>query len=413
MFVSNSRKLARAIAHALGAAGVAALGLSANPPAYSQEAAASQSNAAQAKPARATPAQTKARRRVAPIRVAQAAAAQAAAQTAGGTAGGSAAGSAAAQLQEVVITGSLIARTSVETANPVQVVTSKDLVQSGYTDISTVLKNITANGANTLSQSFSGAFAAGASGISLRGLTVGDTLVLIDGERSVPYPLLDDNQRSFVDLASIPFTAVESVQVDKNGASAVYGSDAIAGVVNVLLKKEYQGFMVSGEGGTSEHGEGTTEHLGIIGGQGDLSADGYNWYVSGEFRHQDQVLSSHRSGLWDTLDWTPFGGTFGGVSDIGASLANNPVFPYPDSTTGYFIDPASGNIVDYLPGCNAVQQSMNKCLAIDPDAQLVPPTTRVNMLGKFTKKLSAGWTLGLQASWFNSSSEETAGYVSG
>ena len=144
-----------------------------------------------------------------------------------------------AQLQTIVITGSLIERTATESPNPVQVISAKDLVQSGYTDISDVLRNISANGASTLSQSFSFAFAVGASGISLRGLSLGDTLVLIDGERSVPYPLLDDNERSFVDLSSIPFTAIQQVQVLKDGASALYGADAVAGVVNVILRKEY------------------------------------------------------------------------------------------------------------------------------------------------------------------------------
>ena len=216
-----------------------------------------------------------------------------------------------AQLQTVIVTGSLISRTDLETPNPVQVLSAKSLVESGYTDMASVLSNLSANGASTLTQSFSNAFATGAAGVSLRGLTVGDTLVLIDGERSVPYPLLDDNQRSFVDMSSIPFMAVQEVQVDKNGASAVYGSDAIAGVVNVLLRKQYQGLDVSAEAGSSEHGDATLEHFGFIGGRGDLADDGYNWYIAGEFRHQDQILAAHRHGLWDNLDWTPWGGTLG------------------------------------------------------------------------------------------------------
>lgn len=316
-------------------------------------------------------------------------------------------------LKEIVVTGSLISRTDIETPNPVQIISAQDLIQSGYTDFSSVLRNISANGANTLSQSFSFAFAAGASGVSLRGLTVGDTLVLIDGERTVPYPLLDDNQRSFVDLASIPFTAIQSVQVDKNGASGVYGSDAIAGVVNVILRKEFQGFKVSAETGTSRHRDGTMEHIGFIGGEGDLDADGYNWYVSGDFRHQDQILAGNRSGLWDSLDWTPYGGTFGGADNLGASPASNPIFPYPASTTGYLIDPATGAVVDYLPGCSAQAQTMNKCLAIYPGSQLQPRTGRVDLLGKFTKKLSNDWTLGIQGSWFESSSQEIEGYSGG
>lgn len=324
-------------------------------------------------------------------------------------------------LQTVVVTGSLISRTSIETPNPIQIISAKDLLQSGYTDISSVLRNITANGASTLGQSFSFAFAAGGSGVSLRGLTVGDTLVLIDGERTVPYPLLDDNQRSFVDVSSIPFMAVQQVQVDKNGASAVYGSDAIAGVVNILLKKEYQGFKVSAESGTSQKWDGTMEHFGFIGGHGSLTSDGYNWYVSGEFRHQDQILASSRQGLWTNTNWTPWGGfNDSGFTDNGSP--QNPFFTYPGSMTGYLLDPATiatnGGLnpatgsYAFLPGCDPVSFATSKCELNEPQAQLQPPTTRVNVLGKFTKQLAGDWRFVLQASWFNSRAEEIGNFSS-
>jgi iron complex outermembrane receptor protein len=312
------------------------------------------------------------------------------------------------ELQTIVITGSLIQRTATESPNPVQVISSKDLVQSGYTDISDVLRNISANGASTLSQSFSFAFAVGASGISLRGLSLGDTLVLIDGERSVPYPLLDDNERSFVDLSSIPFTAIDQVQVLKDGASALYGADAVAGVVNVILRKEYQGFHVTTEAGTSQHYDGTTEHLGFIGGRGDLASDGYNWYISGDVRHQDDILASHRSGQWDSLDSTGYGGY-----DRTPGNSTNPNFPYPNSLTGYLVNPADpGNInaFSYFPGCSVTAQALNQCRFTYPGAQLQPATTNIDVLAKFTKELNGGWEFGLQASWFDSRAEQVGSY---
>lgn len=313
------------------------------------------------------------------------------------------------QLQTIVITGSLIERTATESPNPVQVISAKDLTQSGYTDISDVLRNITANGASTLSQSFSFAFATGGSGISLRGLSLGDTLVLIDGERSVPYPLLDDNERSFVDLTSIPFTAIDQVQVLKDGASALYGADAVAGVVNVILKKEYQGFHVQTEAGTSSHWDGTQEHIGFIGGMGDLASDGYNWYVSGDFRHQDDILSANRSGQWDDLDFTQYGGF---NRTPGSSPTINPNIPYPNSLTGYLINPntTDGTPYAYLNGCNAVAQASNQCQFYPAGSQLQPADTNVDILAKFTKELGGSWELGLQASWFDSKSEQVASY---
>src|SRR5579872_6328090 len=125
-------------------------------------------------------------------------------------------------LQEVVVTGSLIRRTDSETPSPVQILTDQDLKNSGYTQVADVLRNLAANGQGTLNQGFTEAFAAGASGIALRGLTVGDTLTLIDGERMVAFPLSDDGERSFVDVTAIPYNAVDTVEILKDGASAVY-----------------------------------------------------------------------------------------------------------------------------------------------------------------------------------------------
>src|SRR3984957_10204464 len=93
------------------------------------------------------------------------------------------------ELQEIVVTGSIIKRTDTETPAPVQIITADDLKNSGYTNVVDVLRNLSANGSGTLNQGFGQAFAAGASGIALCGLSVGDTLTLIDGQRMVSYPL--------------------------------------------------------------------------------------------------------------------------------------------------------------------------------------------------------------------------------
>src|SRR5580704_16992792 len=128
------------------------------------------------------------------------------------------------ELQEVIVTGSLIHRTDTETASPVQIFDAAQLTASGYDNLATVLANVTGNGAGQLSSSNSEAFAGGASGIALRGLTVGATLVLIDGHRLAPYAFSDDGERQFTDVQSIPIAAIERVEVLKDGASAIYGS---------------------------------------------------------------------------------------------------------------------------------------------------------------------------------------------
>src|SRR5580658_6895467 len=176
----------------------------------------------------------------------------------------------AEQLQTVVVTGSLIKRADFDTPSPLQVITAQELKESGYTSISDVLRGLASNGQGTLTQTNPESFAGGASGVALRGLTVGATLTLVDGERMVAYPLTDDGQRS----------VVERVEVLKDGASAEYGSDAIAGVVNVILKKSFTGLEVNAEGGQTGKHDGATERVTAIAGTGNLDSDGYNAFIS-------------------------------------------------------------------------------------------------------------------------------------
>jgi iron complex outermembrane recepter protein len=331
----------------------------------------------------------------------------------------------APELQEVIVTGSLIKRTDLETPSPVQVLTGAEIQQMGYTNVSQVLANLSANGQGTLSQSFGQAFAAGASGVALRGLTVGGTLVLIDGKRMVDYPISDDNQRSFVDVSAIPFNAIERVEVLKDGASAIYGADAIAGVVNIILKKNYTGTEVTAEAGTSQKHDGTTEHLAGISGIGDLANDGYNVYVAIDFHHQDQILAADRQGGFTMQDWS---GIPGGLNTTPGSFGN-PNFPYPVSTTGYLINPsaqnANGTFANglpgqaFLPGCTAAAQMLNQCTTQYRQLQIQPSTGQTNVLAKFTKALAGDWTTSVSASIFDSKAEQVCcafpgtGYATG
>jgi iron complex outermembrane receptor protein len=318
------------------------------------------------------------------------------------------------QLQQIVVTGSLIKRTDIETPSPVQVLSGQQIQEMGYTNISQALSNLSANGQGTLSQSFGQAFASGGSGVALRGLTVGDTLVLIDGKRMVDYPISDDNERSFVDISAIPINAVESVEVLKDGASAVYGADAIAGVVNIILKKSYTGTEFTAEGGTTQKHDGTTEHLSGISGIGDLVNDGYNAYVAIDFHHQDEILAANRSGGFTNLDYSSLPG---GLNTTPGSYGN-PNIPYPVSTTGYLIDPA-GNIGAFLPGCTAAAQQANQCEVQYRGLQIQPATSQTNILAKFTKSLGGDWTTSVTASLFNSKAEQvccdypSTGYANG
>jgi iron complex outermembrane receptor protein len=217
----------------------------------------------------------------------------------------------------------------------------------------------------------------------------------------VDYPISDDNQRSFVDVSAIPFNAIERVEVLKDGASAIYGADAIAGVVNIILKKNYTGTEITAEAGTSQKHDGTTEHLAGITGIGDLASDGYNAYLAIDFHHQDQILAADRHGGFTNLN---FSSLPGGLNTTPGSFGN-PNIPYPVSTTGYLINP-NGTDQTFLPGCTASQQMLNQCTTAYHQLQIQPSTGQTNVLAKFTKALAGDWTTSVSASLFNSKAEQ-------
>jgi iron complex outermembrane receptor protein len=322
------------------------------------------------------------------------------------------------ELQEIIVTGSLIKRTDIETPSPVQVLSSDAIKEMGYTNISQVLSNLSANGQGTLNQGFSGAFASGGSGVALRGLTVGGTLTLIDGQRMVAYPISDDNERSFVDVSAIPINAVERVEVLKDGASAVYGADAIAGVVNIILKKSYTGTEFSAEAGTSQKHDGTTEHLSGISGIGDLASDGYNAYVAVDYHHTDQILATSRSGGFTNLDFSNLPGGLNGTP----GAFGNPNVPFPASLTGYLINPTTQNPDGsypnglpgqaFLPGCTAEQQQLQACTFHFRGLQIQPSTSQTNVLAKLSKALGSDFTTSVTVSVFNSKAEQVGAYPS-
>src|ERR1700733_6552625 len=327
--------------------------------------------------------------------------------------------SAATEQSTIVVTGSLIQRTDTETPSPVQVISDQELKDSGYTNVSDVLRNLAANGQGTLNQGFTEAFAAGASGIALRGLTVGGTLTLIDSERMVAYPLSDDGERSFVDVTAIPFNAIDSIEVLKDGASALYGADAIAGVVNIKLKPTYVGSEFTAEAGSSQHNDGHLFHGAAIMGFGDLVSDGYNVYAALDWHRQELIEGSSRNGPWSNLHWASLPG--GINSTPGSPTASS--FVYPDSIQGYVVNPttpnAAGVYPNGLPGqvfltpgpqpaCNsAAAQAAGKCEFSFP-GQIQPPTEQTNFLAKMTKALAGDWTLTVTGSIFDSSAEQVA-----
>lgn len=330
-------------------------------------------------------------------------------------------GDTGANVQRVEITGSNIRRADKEIPSPVQVITADDLKKSGYTTVSQVLQNITSNGQGTLSQGFAGAFATGASGVSLHGLNTSATLVLIDGHRMAGYPLPDDNQRFFVDVSSIPFDAIERVEVLKDGASAIYGSDAMAGVVNFILKKNFVGTTAGLEGGGATEGGGKTVHASVMYGVGDYAADGYNAYVSLEFRHQDAITIDQRQGdgQWSRVDQSNIGGsnlTPGVVTPFnpipitnGTVYLTNPAVAGFSPANSYFYNSPINANPNYKGTCTYATLTTTGCPFTNPRADIQPSTHNLNILGSLTKHLDGDWKLDTKLSMFVSGDEDFRG----
>ena len=182
----------------------------------------------------------------------------------------------ATPIARVEITGSNIRRAQAETASPVQTLNAADIEKSGKSSVAELLQTLAVDNQGSVPTTFGNGFAAGASGISLRGLGTASTLVLLNGRRVAPYGLADDGQKVFADLNIIPLEAVERVEILKDGASAIYGSDAIAGVVNVILRRDYQGTAIKGNYGKTKDWDGRDAHAAITHGFGDIDRDRYN-----------------------------------------------------------------------------------------------------------------------------------------
>ncbi|AVR95711.1 TonB-dependent receptor [Pseudoduganella armeniaca] len=264
-----------------------------------------------------------------------------------------------APMQRVEITGSSIKRATAETASPVQVVSRDELLRSGKGTVAEYLQTLAVDGAGSLPTGFGNGFAAGSTAISLRGLGATSTLVLLNGRRMAPFARADDGQKSFTDLSTVPMQIVERIEILKDGASSTYGADAIAGVVNIILRRDFQGLEVKGDTGWSRYDDGKQNKASITYGRGDLEADRYNWVVNAEYFQSDSIANSDRAGrrrhigMGDLRPWGfPVGTQFAGGYIAGTNNANQ-------SPAGSVRDPVTTNYLG-LPGCAGVTATTNQ-----------------------------------------------------
>jgi len=172
------------------------------------------------------------------------------------------------QLDTVQVTGSRIPRAQVEGPAPVTVINAEQIRASGFTTVPDVLRAMTQNGGETQSQqSSSGAdFSPGAQQVDLRGLGPNHTLVLVNGRRIADFPMPFQGRSNFTDVSNIPLAMIDRIEVLTGSASAIYGSDAISGVINFILKKQADGTTVDMRVGTTSEGGGESFDFSVVSG---------------------------------------------------------------------------------------------------------------------------------------------------
>jgi iron complex outermembrane receptor protein len=193
-------------------------------------------------------------------------------------------------LEKVVITGSNLKRIDAETATPVQILRREDITRLGVNSVRDIIDTLTSSTGSLSDIGGSNSFASGASSASLRNLGKQSTLILLNSRRVAPYALADYNE-VFTNLDSLPLDAIDRVEILRNGGSAVYGSDAVAGVINIITRSDYQGVQVRANYEQSVANEQfNTKTASLTGGFGDFAKDGYNVLANVEVFKRGNVI---------------------------------------------------------------------------------------------------------------------------
>lgn len=236
----------------------------------------------------------------------------------------------ATTLDRIEVTGSRIRQVDLETAQPVFTISREEIENQGFQSVADILQNITAAGTPPLSRAspLSAGEAAGGLAIDLRNLGAQRTLVLLNGKR------LGISTGGVQDISTIPAAMIERIEVLKDGASAIYGSDAMAGVVNIITRSDFEGIQGSVYYGQYSQGDGAIQKYDfVMGASGDRSSItiGVEYAKEDEVWQRDRPFSAEPLGdRHPGLSWTPVGGFGGFIS----SPTSNPLpnITYPDPT---------------------------------------------------------------------------------
>jgi iron complex outermembrane receptor protein len=290
----------------------------------------------------------------------------------------------AAPIERIEVTGSNIRRAEVEQAENIQVISAVQIQQSGQGTVADYLRNsLSSTFGNNSNENFANSFAPGSASVGLRGLTQKDTLVLLNGRRITQYGFFQNLSDSFVDLNVIPLSAVDRIEVLKSGGSAIYGSDAMAGVINIILKQNTTEKTATAGGRITTQGGATTRDASLLYGLGDFQAQGYNLTMSASAYRRDQLLFSGRDNT-KNQDYRslPDGILAWQLANQYRPVAGQPRVPFPTCGTNGLpgtprTDGTSGN------GCYYNQANY---------LPLAPAADRANATAIGNLKLNDNWT---------------------
>ncbi|MEP7069997.1 MAG: TonB-dependent receptor [Usitatibacter sp.] len=303
--------------------------------------------------------------------------------------------------ERIEVTGSNIKRVDTEGPNPVTVIRREDLERSGGQNLQDVLNRLPSAslGSFSESQSSGNSFAPGTAGISLRGLGPQTTLVLVNGRRVAIYGFAQNINSAFVDLNSIPVSAIERIEILKDGASAIYGSDAIAGVVNVILRKDFRGVEANIGYGATSGGGADERRATLTAGFGDIASQRFNVMATVDWYKRDPLYGSDRPRT-QSADFRRFS-SYGGF-DFRSPTGNPGTFQTASTTI-----PAAQRLATSTPFAACPAESRDQAVGIAgtcafnflPILSLINETERKGVFGRgvfeFSQSLSAfaefGW----------------------
>ncbi|MBV8665254.1 MAG: TonB-dependent receptor [Burkholderiaceae bacterium] len=295
------------------------------------------------------------------------------------------------KVETVEITGSSIKRINAETALPVQIIRREDIDRSGVTTAAELLSKVSASAAAlTDGSSFTDLPGQrGFNGANLRGIGVSSTLVLLNGRRIANFASPGDN--SGVDLNSIPAAAISRVEILKDGASAIYGSDAIGGVINFITRNDYQGGDVTVYTYDTQHGGAGKDSATLSGGIGNIQTDRFNLMGVLDFQKTQALSATQRS--WVGSAYEP---------DINLDVSSSNTFPANFRRTNASGAPTGPRMNPSVPGCNPPSTvyapdsfvGSTACLFdYMHDTQIFPDSKRLSLISRGQFALDGNTTL--------------------